>query len=93
MTAWGTPEETERRRRILLSIWAYTYEKEDVSLVPDHVFDEEARKVDPPLDTGHPVLDAFFRTEFAPDTGMWINKHPELLKVRRAYLRHHKVRR
>lgn len=89
-TAWGTPEEVERRRRILLTIWAYAYEFENVSLVPDHVFDEEARKVDLSQSTGSRKLDNFFKREFAPDTGMWIAKHPDLHRVRKAYLRHHK---
>lgn len=84
---WGSPEETERRRRILLSVWAYAYEYEDVSLVADHVFDEDARKVDLSISTGNRKLDNFFKREFAPDTGMWIAKHPELHKVRRAYAR------
>lgn len=88
--AWGSPEEVERRRRILLSVWAYAYEFENTSLVSDARFDEEARMVDLSISTGNRKLDNFFRREFAPDTGMWVTKHPELRKLRQAYLRHHK---
>lgn len=83
--AWGNPVEVERRRRIRLSLWAYAYELQNVSLVSDHVFDEAAKLVDPSVSTGRPTLDQFFRTEFHPDTGMWIRQHPELLKVAALY--------
>ncbi len=88
--SWGTREEIERRRRIRLSLWAYAYEVESVSLVSDLVFDHEARLVDVSISTGNPKLDAFFRTEFEPHTGMWIHKHPDLKGIRRLYLRRYR---
>ncbi len=77
--------EIERRRRIMLSIWAYAYEFENKSLVSDAVFDSEARLVDSNIKTGHLVMDDFFATKFHPDTGMWIHSYPELDKLRRLY--------
>lgn len=94
MTAegWGSPEEVERRRRILLSVWAYAYEIEDTSLVSDHVFDAEALKVDLSVSTGNTKLDNFFRREFDPSTGVWVHNHPEKTKLKQAFLRHHKTK-
>ena len=87
---WGSPIEIERRRRILLSIWAYAYEFENDSLVSDVRFDKEARLVDVSVSTGNPKLDAFFREHFQPDTGMWVQNHPELNKLTRIYIRYYK---
>lgn len=81
MTAWGTPEEVERRRRIRVSAWAYAYEVLDTELVPDPVFDREAYLIDPSISTGHKVLDRFFREEFAAFTGQWVRLHPEQRKL------------
>lgn len=75
---WGSPAEIERRRRIRVSLWAYAYEKLDLTLVPDHVYDLEASLIDVNEDTGHPLMDAFFKDHFSPITGMWINQHPQL---------------
>lgn len=75
---WGTPVEIERRNRIQLSIAAYAYEIMDDPLISDADFDAAAFSIQPEMDTGHPVLDKFFREEFSPSTGMWIRKHPEL---------------
>ena len=77
-----TPIETERRHRIRLSVFAYAYEYENVSLISDGEYDTLSRMVNPKIKTGHKKLDKFFATEFEPDTGMWIRKHPELDKVR-----------
>lgn len=83
VTAWGTPEETERRRRILLAVWAYAYEALDHSLVSDERFDREAKLVDVSVSTGNPKLDKFFATHFADYTGQWVHKHPERWKLDR----------
>lgn len=83
--AWGTPIEVERRRRIRLTLWAYAYEIENNPLVTDSIFDSEALKSDPSIDTGH--LDDWWRECFNPSTGMWVHKHPELQKVRLYYAR------
>lgn len=75
---WYWPEtQDERRRRIRVSVFAYAYEVLGRPLVPDNVFDELARSVRPFLFTHHPVMDAFFRTEFRPYTGAWVWRHPE----------------
>ena len=85
--AWGSPVEVERRRRIRIALWAYAYEMRDNPLVSDAEFDREALLVQPEMSTGHAKLDRFFREEFAPHTGQWIYKHPELHKVVALYRR------
>lgn len=85
--AWGTPEEVERRNRIRLSIWAYAYEILDDPIVSDAAFDELALKIDPNVPTGNKKLDAFFKKEFSPATGMWVRKHPDQRGLFRAYMR------
>lgn len=77
-----TPEASAQRRlRIRLSVAAYAYEFESMSLMADEDFDGDCRAVKPEIETGHPVMDEFFKTEFSPSTGMWIHKHPELYLV------------
>lgn len=77
-----TPEASAQRRlRIRLSAAAYAYEFLSLIMMSDEEFDRDCRLVKPEIDTGHPVLDEFFRTEFSPDTGMWIHRHPELYLV------------
>lgn len=75
--------EVERMRRIRVAAWAYAYEVESTSIVDDTTYDQEARLICPEIATGHAVLDEFFRTEFAPSTGMWVHKHPEKHKLPR----------
>ena len=70
-----------------MSVWAYAYEFKADPLVEDSVFDFEASRVDPQVNTGNDVLDKFFREEFDPDTGMWIHKHPDLEGIKRVYER------
>jgi NAD-dependent DNA ligase len=74
-----TPEAVvQRRLRIRLAICAYAYECLDEPLVPDHVYDEMSRRVDPSIETGHPVMDEFFRAAFEPNSGAWVRRHPEI---------------
>lgn len=80
----------EIKRRINIAVWAYAYEVEHDSIVDDHTFDAECRKVDPSISTNRPDLDVFFRTIFHPDTGMWIHHHPELNKVEELYRKWYK---
>lgn len=80
----------ERRNRILVSLWAYAYEFEDNPLVSDAVFDKKASEIKPATSTGNAELDAFFRTEFSPTTGMWVRTHPELHKLKKLYNRLHR---
>lgn len=81
--------EIERRNRIRLTLAAYAYEFENESIMSDGEFDELAKKIRPEMSTiegyhitkqiqRYRVLDKFFQTEFSPDTGQWIHKHPEL---------------
>jgi hypothetical protein len=72
----------EKRRRMRLAVWAYAYEFENVSLVPDAVFDEEAKLVNLDVETDMPHLDAWFKANFNPHTGMWIHTHPELERIK-----------
>lgn len=67
----------QRWLRIQVAAWAYAYEFENTSLVPDDVYDFAARMIDPKIKTGHKIMDKFFATQFEPDTGMWIHQHPE----------------
>ena len=78
-----TPEASEQRRlRMRLSVAAYTYEFESHSIMTDEEFDRDCKLVRSEVDTGHAVLDKFFREEFSPDTGQWIHDHPELELVK-----------
>ena len=75
----------ERRRRIVLSLAAYAYEVHSESRMSDAEFDGLALSIDTSIDTGHPVMDEFFRKEFHPHTGQWIHSHPELDKLEALY--------
>jgi hypothetical protein len=87
---WGSVEETERRNRIKLSVAAYAYEFDNTSIISDADFDKLAQQINVQINTGNTVLDRFFGTEFQPDTGQWIHKHPELDKVKQLYHRFYK---
>ena len=83
--SWGTKIEQERRNRISLSLAAYSYEFCSHSIMSDGEYDELSRLIDKGVKTGHKKLDNFFSTQFEPDTGMWIHKHPELNKIKVLY--------
>lgn len=87
--AWGSPVERERRNRIRLAVYAYAYEVRDESLVTDHEFDQLARSINPAVTTGNAALDAFYRTYFTPDSGMWIHHHPDLDGIAAIYHRYY----
>ena len=89
--AWGTPEERERRNRIQIAVCAYAYECMDAPIIDDATYDWLAEKIDRSIETGHAVLDAFFREEFSPMTGMWIREHPEIDGIERIYRRYERV--
>jgi hypothetical protein len=74
---WGSPVEIERRNRIMVSVWAYAYEIMDDSLVSDEVFDQTCLKIQSKMPTDNAIMDEFFATEFSPDSGVWIYKHPD----------------
>lgn len=84
---WGSPEEVERRNRILVALWAYSYEFESVSLVSDAEFDSKCLEINLGVDTSNKLLDNYFREEFSPYTGQWVRKHPELDKLKQLFFR------
>jgi predicted small secreted protein len=56
----------------------------------DGEYDDLSRQIDKTVKTGNKTLDNFFTTQFEPDTGMWIHKHPELHKIKAVYERLYK---
>lgn len=83
MAAWRSDEEIERLHRIQVAAWAWAYEVESDPIVEDAEFDRVCRLIRPAMSTGRPDLDAFFRTQFNPSTGMWVHHHPEKHKLAR----------
>lgn len=81
MTAWGSPIELERKRRIQVALWAWAYEEHDTSLVSDALFDETCYAIDPKVSTKNRKLDNFFKKHFEPHTGQWVHLHPEKHKL------------
>jgi hypothetical protein len=79
--------EFERRKRICVSLWAWAYEKHSASIVSDSHFDKTCLSIDTSVKTGNKRLDAFFESEFHPDTGQWVHKHPEKPKLEKLYQR------
>ena len=83
--SWGSDVEVEIRNRIKLSIAAYSYEFEDVSIMDDAQFDSLCKSIRPQLKTGNAKLDKFFKTKFDPSTGQWIHSHPEINQIKKLY--------
>ena len=77
--------ERQRRIRIRLALAAYAYEFDNDSIITDAEFDSLADQVIPSIATGHEVMDKFFKEIFIPDSGMWVQKHPELDKLKKLY--------
>lgn len=77
--------EKEMKRRVMVSLAAFAYEIRNEIIMSDSDFDKLCLQIDPSIDTGHEVLDKFFREKFDPSTGMWIRDHPELHKVEALY--------
>lgn len=75
--------------RIRLSVYAYSYEFMNISLVDDGAFDRLALQIDTTIDTGRADLDAWFRQNFDPSTGSWIYCHPEINKIAAIFWRHY----
>lgn len=65
-----------KRARIRVALFAYAYEIKNDSIITDTQYDKEARELDYTTSTDDGVLDNFFRTQYSPDTGMWIYNHP-----------------
>lgn len=84
-----TELELERNHRIVVALAAWAYERYADPIMTDAQFDVLARSIRPEMDTGHAVMDAFFRTQFNSSTGQWIYKHPELHLLDAALRRTH----
>lgn len=74
----------------MVAVWAYAYELENDSLVSDHVFDQECLKVDLKLSTSYKgrdnrAIDKWFRENFDPCTGSWVQRHPDIKGLKRIY--------
>jgi hypothetical protein len=82
---WGTAVEKEIKRRIKLSVAAYSYEFADVSIISDAEFDKLSYEIDVSIITGNSVMDKFFKTSFDPSTGQWIHKHPQIDRIKQLY--------
>lgn len=80
----------ERRNRIFISIYAYAYEFDNNSLIPDSEFDILSKQINSNAFTFNKKLDKFFKNHFQPCTGMWIHKHPELEKIKNIYEKYFK---
>ena len=81
------PRDTKQNQTIGC---AYAYEFKD-SIMSDHEYDELSRKINPKEKTGNDMMDKFFRTQFQPDTGMWIRTHPEIKKLEYLYKKYYKT--
>lgn len=81
--------EKERRNRIRLMVAAYAYEVLNDSVMGDAEYDALSRSIDLTVDTGSPENDAFFRSHFSPDTGMWIRRYPHLDQLHKLYALHY----
>lgn len=74
-----------------MAVWAYAYEVESNPLTSDAEFDSECLKVRPEMHTSYHgrdnrKIDAWWRKNFRPNTGSWINGHPDLKGIRKYYL-------
>ena len=90
--SWGSAMEKQTKLRIKLSVAAYAYEIENSEIMSDAEFDKKCLEVDTSIDTGHEVMDRFFREQFDPSTGQWIHLHPELDKVKQTYNKYYNLK-
>jgi hypothetical protein len=82
---WGTAVEKEIKRRIKLSVAAYSYEFLDVSIISDAEFDKMCSEINPSIVTGNKQMDKFFKQSFDASTGQWIHKHPQIDGIKKLY--------
>lgn len=75
----------ETRRRICVAVAAWAYEKHADPVMSDSEFDALAASIDLGLTTRRPDMDAWFRANFAPHTGLWVLRHPEPEGLERIY--------
>lgn len=73
-----------KQQRIKIALAAYAYECTLSTIMSDAVYDVLAIEVEnnKHIATDNSKLDAFFRYEFSPYTGMWVRKHPDFLDNR-----------
>lgn len=83
--------EEIRRKRILISIYAYAYEICDDPIITDSEYDKLSRELDVTTKTGNSETDKFFKETFKPDTGMWIRHHPHINRIGQLYDQHFKL--
>lgn len=67
----------ERRRRCKVLLWAYAYERQSTSIVDDFHFDRVCEEIDTSIETGHKVMDAWFKENLHPCTGSWVGELPK----------------
>lgn len=80
-----TPVEQERRRRVVITWWAFCYEVKDDPRVTDNEYDHMARAVDLSVDCGDGDIEEWFKTNFLPHSGIWVLNHPELDRLEKRY--------
>jgi len=80
-TLYNILVDLETRKRIKISVAAYAYELLSTPIMSDEEFDALAYSIDLKINTRRPDLDAWFRRNFEPHTGMWIYGHPEKSKL------------
>lgn len=75
-------QSSEKRRRIVVAVWAMAYEVFNKPLASDAEFDALAYSIDASVDTDRSDLDKWFRENFTPYTGSWIHTHPDYSKIK-----------
>ena len=75
-------QQLQKRLRIRLAVCAYAYEFMFTSLIPDSEYDRLSLEVDTSVSTDRPDLDRWFKENFDPSTGMWVQNHPDLARLR-----------
>lgn len=85
MKPWGTTEERERKRRIMVAVAAYAYEIKNNPIWTDEKFDRECLQINLKQRTGDRRMDKWFKKNFDPSTGMWVHDHPDRKGLLRIY--------
>lgn len=81
-------QEIKNRIKVSVAAWAYENADDNIThIMSDAEFDALSLQIHPEVETGHAVLDKFFREEFDPDTGSWVGDHPEQDKLEKLYFK------
>ena len=75
-------QQLQKRLRARLAVCAYAYEFMFTSLIHDSEYDRLSLEVDTSVGTDRPDLDRWFKENFDPSTGMWVQNHPDLARLR-----------